>query len=239
MRKTAKRKRSVLARSVQKQARTRNNARSPSRRDLLRFSSASYRSSHNGRKPHTWSRGVSKTLWRASPSSERNQSMLTPQHHIQPVYQQCGRRGRLPVYVTAVCPSCGARLALPWQSQSSGPPNIAPFPPIVLPSQSPNYSPLTVELLLNFLGMYGVGWLMLGNIAEGLTLLIGSILLWPVVALLSIFTMGLGLVCLGPLALGAMIGNMLVLQRAIRPDAFEKPMREGGMFWRSARSHWT
>jgi hypothetical protein len=41
---------------VQKQALTKNNARSPSRKDLLRFSGASYRSSHNGRKPHTWSK---------------------------------------------------------------------------------------------------------------------------------------------------------------------------------------
>jgi hypothetical protein len=86
--------------------------------------------------------------------------------------------------------------------------------------------------------MYGVGWLMLGNVAGGLTLLLGSLILWPAVVLLSIFTMGLGFVCLGSLALGAMIGNMLVLQRAIRLDAFEKPMREGGVSRRSARSHW-
>ena len=75
-------------------------------------------------------------------------------------------------------------------------------------------------------GIYGVGWLILGKITGGLTLLLGSLILWPVVVLLSIFTMGLGLVCLCPFALAAMIGNLLLLQRAIKLDALEKHMRE-------------
>jgi hypothetical protein len=93
-----------------------------------------------------------------------------------------------------------------------------------------------LEIPLNVLGIYGVGWLMLGNITAGLTLLLGSLVLWPVVVLLSIFTMGLGLACLGPLALGAMIANLLLLQRAIQRDALEKHMREGNILMQSPLS---
>ena len=152
--------------------------------------------------------------------------MLTPQPYFQQICQQCGR---LPAYRTAVCPSCGTRLSLPWPSQSHGPHTFTPVPLVVLPPQSPASIPFIIELLLNVLGVYGVGWLMLGNIVGGLTLLLGSLILWPVVALLSIFTMGLGLVCLAPLAFGAMIGNLLLLQRATRLDALEKQRRTGNI----------
>ena len=149
--------------------------------------------------------------------------MLLPQHHIQQMCQQCGR---LPAYVTAFCPSCGTRLALPWPCQSSGPTTPAFSLPVAPPSQSPSVLPLIVETSLNMVGIYGVGWLILGKITGGLTWLLGSLILWSVVVLLSIFTMGLGLVCLCPFALAAMIGNLLLLQKAIKPDTLEKDMRE-------------
>lgn len=137
--------------------------------------------------------------------------MLVPQQ-----YQQlCQRCGRLPAYPTALCPSCGTPLALPWPNQRfSGPYPSAPFPPDVLLSP-PGYAPLMVELLLNCVGIYGVGWLMLGNSAGGMTLLVCSIVLWPLILLLSIFTLGLGLLCFGPLAIGAIVCNGVLLQKAI------------------------
>lgn len=150
--------------------------------------------------------------------------MLIPHHQVQQVCQQCGL---LPVSVTAVCPSCRARLALPWSPQSLGSQTIAPFAPGILPPHPSSFLPLLVELPLNVLGIYGIGWLLLGNITGGLMLLVGSLLLWPVMVLLSIFTMGLGFICLGPLALGVMIGNLLLLQRAIRRNTFQKDRREG------------
>ena len=138
--------------------------------------------------------------------------MLVPQNHI------CPRCGRFPAYPTPVCPSCGVRLPVPWPGQNYGPYPSAPFSPIVLVSQ-PNYTPLIVELLLNFLGIYGAGWLLLGNTTRGLVLLIVSLVLWPVVFLLVIFTLGVGLLCLGPLAIGAIVCNILLLQQAIKRKA--------------------
>ncbi len=131
---------------------------------------------------------------------------------LVPQTQLCQRCGRLPAFVTSVCPSCGAGLPLPWPCQISG----SSFPPVVGIPPQPHYQPLLVEVLLNFIGIYGVGWLMIGNIAGGLVLLIGSLLLWPVVALLSIFTLGLFLLCLGPVAIVAVICNVLLLQQAIK-----------------------
>ncbi len=148
--------------------------------------------------------------------------MLLPHHSIQQMCQQCGL---LPAYVTAFCPSCGTRLALPRPRQSSGPPPAFSLP-VALPSQSSSVLPLIVEISLNLVGMYGVGWLILGNITGGLTLLLGSLILWPVVVLLSIFTMGLGFVCLCPFALFAMIGNLLLLQKAIQRNTLEQDRRE-------------
>ena len=142
--------------------------------------------------------------------------MLVPQ---QPHFQQvCQRCGRLPAYRTAVCPLCGAQLALPWPSQNYGPYPTAPFPPFALAPQA-NYTPLIVEMFLNLIGLYGVGWLMLGNLAGGIVLLVVSLVLWPVVALVGIFTMGLGVICLWPVAIVALIINLVVLQQAIKRKA--------------------
>ncbi len=77
----------------------------------------------------------------------------------------------------------------------------------------------TVWQGINFLGIYGAGWLLLGNTTRGLVLLIVSLVLWPVVFLLVIFTLGVGLLCLGPLAIGAIVCNILLLQQAIKRKA--------------------
>ncbi len=161
--------------------------------------------------------------------------MLVPQHSNQhfvpqrPHYQQiCSRCGRLPAYLTSICPSCGMPLALPWPGQNSGPTPWTLYPPFVVP-QPPSSLPLIVEMLLNFIGIYGVGWLMAGNQARGAVLLMMSLILWPVVALVGIFTMGLGLLCLGPLAVVAMVVNLVVLQQAIKRKAWSNPMQ----WWRN------
>ncbi|HEU5381613.1 MAG TPA: hypothetical protein VFV38_39835 [Ktedonobacteraceae bacterium] len=134
--------------------------------------------------------------------------MLVPQNHRY-VCQRCGRSQ---VCLTALCPFCGSRLALPWPTQRYA---ATPFPPVV-PAPQSNYTPLVVELLLNFLGIYGVGWLMIGNVGVGISLLICSIVLWPLVLLFTLFTLGLVLLCLGPLGIGAIVCNVLLLQRAMK-----------------------
>ena len=57
---------------------------------------------------------------------------------------------------------------------------------------------------------------MAGETIIGTTLLICSIFIyWPLIILGTIFTLGLGLICLGPLAIGAIILNILLLNKIL------------------------
>ena len=89
---------------------------------------------------------------------------------------------------------------------------------IAAPVAPGNSAAIIVEVLLNiFLGVYGVGWLMAGETTTGIILLICSILLyWPVMVVGTIFTLGLGLICLIPLAIAALILNPILLNSAIK-----------------------
>lgn len=86
------------------------------------------------------------------------------------------------------------------------------------PAPSGNTAAVVVEVLLNiFLGIYGVGWLMAGETTAGVILLICSFFLyWPVIIVGILFTFGIGLVCLVPLAIGAIILNAILLNNAIK-----------------------
>jgi hypothetical protein len=134
--------------------------------------------------------------------------MLVPQ---QPICPQCGT---YPASAASVCPACGARLFFPRMGQRSG--SYPPVLPPAVPAPPPSFTPLVVELLLNFLGIYGVGWIMAGSTAVGIPLLICSVVLWPLVFLFALLTLGLVLLCLGPLAIVAIVCNALLLQRAIK-----------------------
>lgn len=93
--------------------------------------------------------------------------------------------------------------------------NMQPAVPV---ASSTNTAAIVVEVLLNlFLGIYGVGWLMAGETTTGIILLICSIVLyWPIMVLGIIFTLGFGLICLGPLAIGGVILNAVLLNNLIK-----------------------
>ena len=102
--------------------------------------------------------------------------------------------------------------------------NAAPPPLVgvnVVTTSSTSSSAVLVEVLLSiFLGIYGVGWLMSGETTVGIVLLICSfVVYWPVLIVGTIFTLGLGLLCLGPLAIGAIIFNAIMLNNAIKRKA--------------------
>jgi hypothetical protein len=84
-----------------------------------------------------------------------------------------------------------------------------------------NSTPLIVEVLLSvFLGIYGVGWLMAGETTTGVILLLCSVFLYlPIIIVGTILTIGTGLVCLGPLAIGAMILNAVLLNNSLKRKA--------------------
>src|SRR5579883_743392 len=96
--------------------------------------------------------------------------------------------------------------------------NVNIAAPVMAPASPGNPAAIVTEVLLNvFLGIYGVGWLMAGETTTGIILLICSILLyWPIMILGTIFTVGLGLICLVPLAIIALITNPILLSNAIK-----------------------
>lgn len=84
-----------------------------------------------------------------------------------------------------------------------------------------NNTPLIIEILLNlFLSLYGVGWLMAGEIRVGVILLIGSfVLYWPALIFGILFTFGLGIFSLGALSLGLVILNAILLNNYLNRKA--------------------
>ena len=110
--------------------------------------------------------------------------------------------------------------AVPPYQYQPGPVNVfvTNNPPIVTRDNS---SPLIIEVLLSlFLGIYGVGWLMAGETTVGAILLICSFVVWwPTLILGTIFTIGLGLFCLIPLAIGAVVLNAVLLNNALKRKA--------------------
>src|SRR5713226_5695682 len=100
------------------------------------------------------------------------------------------------------CPACGTLISpgRPSTHQAGQSTvntfNNTAFGNISIPIRSTKYrTPLVVEILLNlFLSLYGVGWLMAGEITVGVILLIGSLILyWPALIFGIIFTFGLGI----------------------------------------------
>ena len=80
---------------------------------------------------------------------------------------------------------------------------------------------MLVEGLLSlFLGIYGVGWLLAGEIPIGILLLLASFIIYLPLEVISFifatFTYGLSMLCTGPLAISAIIFNALMLNRAIK-----------------------
>lgn len=93
--------------------------------------------------------------------------------------------------------------------------------PVVSPPTSTNNGALVAEVLLNiFLGIYGVGWLMAGETTTGIILLICSLVLyWPIVIVSAILTVGVGLACIGPLAIIAIVVNAILLNSLLKRKA--------------------
>lgn len=79
---------------------------------------------------------------------------------------------------------------------------------------------LVSEIILSLFGIFGVGWIMAGETALGIILLICSIFIyWPIMILGTIFTFGFGLLCLAPFAIGTIILNIVLLNSTLRRKA--------------------
>jgi hypothetical protein len=79
---------------------------------------------------------------------------------------------------------------------------------------------LVAEFILSLFGLFGVGWLIAGSTVTGIILIICSVFIyWPLMIGGVILTRGIGLLCLGPLAIGAIILNTLLLAMVLRRKA--------------------
>jgi hypothetical protein len=107
----------------------------------------------------------------------------------------------------------------PYSSNRSYAPNIN-VTVINNPSGRTNDGALVAEIILSLLGIFGVGWLLAGETTVGIVLLLCSILLyWPIMFFGTLFTLGFGLIFLGPLMIASIIINAVLLNNAIKRKA--------------------
>jgi hypothetical protein len=95
---------------------------------------------------------------------------------------------------------------------------IYTMPPTVTTNK--NDGALIAEILFSLFGVFGIGWLIGGETTTGVLLLIGSfVLYWPIIFGGTLITFGLGLLCLGPLAIGLIILNAILLNNKLKRKA--------------------
>lgn len=80
----------------------------------------------------------------------------------------------------------------------------------------PGFAPVLVELLLNLIGIFGVGWLMAGYRFAGMLFLVFSLAWLATAAVVLPTTSGFGLICLGPLDLILLLLSTLLLLARVR-----------------------
>ena len=98
---------------------------------------------------------------------------------------------------------------------------VPPYPANVrinmtmMPVQQPNKDgALATEIILSLFGLFGLGWLIAGETTVGIVLLVCSALIyWPIFVGGTIMSDGIGLICLGPMAIAAIIINAVLLNR--------------------------
>jgi len=158
-------------------------------------------------------------------------SYTPPQQAFMPPQQNYGyapQYGSIPPQQNyGYAPQYGS---IPPQQNYGYAPQQAFMPPgvnvTVVNNANKNTTPVLVEVLLSlFLGIYGVGWLMAGETTTGIVLLICSfVIYWPFVILLIVFTLGLGLFCVVPLGIGAVILNAVLLNSRLNRKAAQITM---------------
>lgn len=69
------------------------------------------------------------------------------------------------------------------------------------------------------MGIFGVGWLLIGEKRTGTLLLVGSVIFYlPLLIIsyaLAYFSLGLSVLCTGPVAVGAVLLNAFMLRKTI------------------------
>lgn len=110
----------------------------------------------------------------------------------------------------------------PPRFQQGGGINVSVYNNYTPPGQK-NNGALIAEIILSLFGIYGVGWLIGGETTVGIVLLVCSFVLYlPFVILGTIFTLGLGVLCIGPLSIALIIINAILLNNALNRKAAQQ-----------------
>ncbi len=142
-----------------------------------------------------------------------------------PSMTTCERCGNYIPDSLKICPNCGTVIS---KTKDNIPPTTAPVyekSQFTFPTFNPNSStPLIVELLFSFfLGIFGIGWLMAGEVVTGIILLVCSLFIYLPLLIISIFiavfTFGFSLFCTGPLVIGAIVLNAILLNSKLKRKA--------------------
>jgi hypothetical protein len=130
----------------------------------------------------------------------------------QPYINQQGYQGYVP-------PQQNYGYVPPYSANPGYTPNIN-VTVINNPSRGTNDGALVAEIILSLLGIFGIGWLLAGKTTVGIILLLCSILLyWPIMFFGTLFTLGFGLVFLGPLMIASIIINAVLLNNVLKRKA--------------------
>jgi len=107
----------------------------------------------------------------------------------------------------------------PPRFQQGGRINIGVYNNYTPPKQK-NFDALVAEIILSLFGIYGVGWLIGGETAIGIILLVCSFVIYlPFVILVTILTLGFALNCIVPMSIAAIIVNAVLLNNALKRKA--------------------
>ncbi len=117
----------------------------------------------------------------------------------------------------------GGYIPFPQQTPGYAPTSYTPLyshTNITVVQNTGSDAPLVAEIVLSLFGIFGVGWILGGETTTGVILLLCSIFVfWPIMILGTLFTLGIGLICLCPLAIATIIVNALLCNRVLKRRA--------------------
>lgn len=90
-----------------------------------------------------------------------------------------------------------------------------PVPPMA-PQQDNTTLAIILEVVGGIFGIFGIGWLVSGNTSTGLMFLIGGFVWLAIAIVLSVVTLGIGLICIWPVDLAIMITSVIMLNNRLK-----------------------
>ena len=89
-------------------------------------------------------------------------------------------------------------------------------PMVVVQQQDNSTLAIVLEVVIGLFGLYGIGWLVAGFKDTGVKILVGGLIWWLVAIVISVFTLGIGLLCIWPIDLVIMIVSVVNLSKRLK-----------------------